>query len=106
MRGFARAAADRGQHFFYVLIPESLQQIRRAEKYEGPLSDALGELGEVSGGGSQMGESNTVAFCGVDVVVNHHDRGLKVIRECLRACGAAPETNIEEYQPAFAKLHL
>jgi len=56
MLDFAEAAAERGQHFFYVLIPESLGPIDRGEKYEDPLIDALGELGQVTGGGSQMGE--------------------------------------------------
>lgn len=106
MLGFAEAAAERGQHFFYVLIPESLRPLDRGEKYEDPLSEALGELGEVTGGGSQMGEGDTIAFCGLDVVVNHRERGLKVIRECLRACGAPSDTIIEEYVPDFAELRL
>ncbi|MCE9528307.1 MAG: hypothetical protein K8R36_19870 [Planctomycetales bacterium] len=106
MLGFAEAAAERGQHFFYVLIPESLGPMDRGEKYEDPLSDALGELGEVTGGGSQMGEGDTIAFCGLDVVVNHRDRGLTVIRECLRSCGAPLDTIIEEYVPEFAELRL
>jgi hypothetical protein len=106
MLDFAEAAAERGQHFFYVLIPEQLGPIARGEKYENPLGDALGDLGEVTGGGSQLGEGNTIAFCGLDVVVNHRDRGLKVIRECLRACGAPSNTIIEEYVPEFAELRL
>jgi hypothetical protein len=106
MLGFAEAAADRGQHFFYVLIPQSLGPMARGEKYEEPLTDALGELGEVTGGGSQLGEGNVIAFCGIDVVVNHRERGLKVIRECLRSCGAPPDTIIEEYVPKLAELRL
>ena len=106
MLGFAEAAAERGQHFFYVLIPEPLGPMDRGEKYEDPLSDALGELGEVTGGGSQLGEGDTIAFCGLDVVVNDRDRGLKVIRECLRSCGAPEDTIIEEYVPEFAELRL
>ena len=106
MLGFAEAAAERGQHFFYVLVPEPLGPTDRGEKYEDPLSDALGELGEVTGGGSQMGEGDTVSFCGLDVVVNHRERGLKVIRECMRSCGAPPDTIIEEYVPEFAALRL
>ena len=106
MRGFAQAAAERGQHFFYVLIRESLGPAERVEKYEGPLNDALGDLGEVTGGGSQLGESGAIAYCGLDVVVNHRDRGLKVIRECLRTLGAPANTIIEEYLPEFAELQL
>jgi hypothetical protein len=50
MQNFAQAAADDGQHFFYLRIPEGLGPMARAEKYEEPLADALGELGEITGG--------------------------------------------------------
>jgi hypothetical protein len=106
MRGFAKAAAERGQHFFYVLIPEPLGPMERGARYEDPLMNALGELGEVTGGGSQLGEGDTIAFCGLDVVVNHRERGLKVIRECLRSCKAPSDTVIEEYVPKFGQLRL
>lgn len=106
MRGFAEAAAERGQHFFYVLIRGPLPPLDRGDKYEEPLAEALGELGEVTGGGSQLGEGDTIEYCGLDVVVNHRDRGLKVIRECLRLCGAPTNTIIEEYVPEFGELRL
>ncbi len=85
MRELADAAATRGQHFFYVRIPESLGPFDRGAKYEDPLSAALGELGEVTGGGSQLGVGNLIEYCGVDVVVNDRDRGLKVIRQSVRS---------------------
>lgn len=106
MRDFAETAAERGQHFFYILIPESLRPVDRRDKYEIPLSDALGPLGQITGGGSQLGEGQTIAFCGLDIVVNHRERGLKVIRDCMRQCGAPVDTIIEEYVPEFAELRL
>ncbi len=106
MRELAEAAADRRQHFFYILLREPLSPMDRGEKYESPLADALGELGKVTGGGSQLGKKKTIAFCGVDVVVNDRDRGLRVIRECLRSCGAAADTVIEEYMPDLQALRL
>lgn len=106
MLDLAEDAAERGGHFFYVLIPESLGPIARGEKYEDPLIEALGDLGEVTGGGSQLGEGDTIAFCGVDIVVNDRDRGLKVIRKCLRSSGAPACTIIEESVPEFAELTL
>jgi len=106
MQDFAFAAAERGQHFFYIRIPEPVGPIDRGSKYEVPLSDALGELGEITGGGSQMGDGGVIAFCGIDVVVNHRDRGLKTIRACLESCGAPVGTIIEEYVPAYAELPL
>jgi len=106
MRDFAHVAANRHQHFFYVLFHEPLGPFERGEKYEDPLTEALGELGSVTGGGSQLGEGKTIAFCGIDVVVNERDRGLEVIRACLRKCGAGADTVIEEYVPAFRQLRL
>jgi len=47
MRDFALAAAERGQYFFYVLIREPLAPLDRGNKYEDPLAEALGEVGEV-----------------------------------------------------------
>jgi|SRR3954463_9332431 hypothetical protein len=102
----AEAAAERGQHFFCILIPEPLKPAERSEKYENPLSDALGELGEITGGGSQLGEGDTIAFCGLDIVVNHREHGLRAIRQCLRSCGAPSNTIIEEFVPRFAELSL
>jgi hypothetical protein len=106
MLGFAEDAAEQGQHFFYVRIPESIGPVERDEKYAEPLGDALGELGEVTGGGSQLGEGNTIAYCGLDVVVNDRDRGLNVIRQSMRACGAPAATVIEEYLPEYRELPL
>ena len=106
MLGLSEAAAERGQHFFYVLLREPLGPLDRGEKYEDPLAAALGELGEVTGGGSQMGEGDTIQYCGLDVVVNDREHGLRVIRECLRTCGAASDTVIEEYIPEFREVPL
>jgi hypothetical protein len=47
MRDFALVAAERGQYFFYVLIREPLAPLDRGNKYEDPLAEALGEVGEV-----------------------------------------------------------
>lgn len=106
MHDLAKQAAEHGRHFFYVLIREPLGPIDRGNKYEDPLTAALGELGKVTGGGSQLGEGNTIEYCGIDVVVNDRDRGLKVIRKCLRQCGAALDTVIEEYVPDYKELAL
>ncbi|MFO0865147.1 MAG: hypothetical protein U0744_10940 [Gemmataceae bacterium] len=106
MRDMAEAASDRGQHFFYVLIREPLGPMDRGDKYEEPLAAALGHLGDVTGGGSQLGEGNSIEYCGIDIVVNDRDRGLEAIRKCLRTCGAPDDTVIEEYIPVFQELRL
>ncbi|MDB5296666.1 MAG: putative lipoprotein, partial [Phycisphaerales bacterium] len=106
MLGFAAEAADLGQHFFYVLIRGPVGPAERGEKYEDPLADALGDLGEVTGGGSQLGDGDAIEYCGLDVVVNDCGRGLSVIRACLRSCHAPADTVIAEYLPAFRELPL
>ena len=106
MLELAEAAHQRGQHFFYIRIPESIGPVERGEKYEDPLADALGELGDVTGGGSQLGAADTIEYCGVDVVVNDRDRGLRVIRQVMRSRGAPAATVIEEYLPKYHESPL
>ena len=106
--GFAEGAHERGHFFFYVRIPGDIQPIERGERFEDPLQAALDaeDLGEVTGGGSQMGEGKTVAFCGLDVEVTDRERGLHVIRQVMRRLDAPPGTVIEEYLPVFRELSL
>jgi hypothetical protein len=106
--GFAEDARDRGEFFFYVRIPGDVQPLERGERYEDPLQAALNaeDLGEVTGGGSQMGEGKSVAFCGLDVVVRDRDRGLALIRAVMRQLGAPPGTVIEEYLPSYREHSL
>jgi hypothetical protein len=106
--GFAEGAQERGNFFFYVRIPEDVQPIERGERYEDPLQDALNaeDLGEVTGGGSQMGEGKSIAFCGLDVEVYDRDRGLALIRSVMRRLGASPDTIIEEYLPTYREHSL
>jgi hypothetical protein len=104
--GFAEGAQERGHFFFYVRIPGDIQPIERGERFEDPLQAALDaeDLGEVTGGGSQMREGKTVEFCGLDVEVTDRDRGLQIIREVMRRSDPPPGTVIEEYLPVFREL--
>jgi len=89
--------------FFYIRIPDHVAPLDRGSRYEDPLQQSLSAagIGEVTGGGSQLGEDNTIAYCGLDVVVSDRDRGLAVIRETLRHLGVPPSTVIEEYLPVY-----
>ena len=108
MLGFAERAAENGEHFFYVRIPESLGPHERGSRYEDPLREALiaSELGEVTGGGSQLGEGKSIVYCGLDVVVADRKRGLAFIREVMQRLGASPDTIIEEYLPSYREHGL
>ena len=106
MLDFAKEAAENGHHFFYIRIPESLGPLARGEKYEDPLGKAMGNLGEVTGGGSQLGEGSSIAYCGIDVIVTDRAQGLEIIRRAMHACGAPADTIIEEYLPKYRELRL
>ena len=108
MLGFAERAAERGEHFFYVRIPESLDPHERGSRYEDPLRVALtaAGLGDVTGGGSQLGEGESIVYCGLDVVVTDRKRGLAFIREVMQRLGATPATIVEEYLPFYREHSL
>ena len=76
--------------FVYIKIPAPLGPLERGERYEDPLEAVLSQhqLGEVSGGGSQLGDEGadgtaTVAFCGVDVSSTDRERTLAMLRDEL-----------------------
>jgi hypothetical protein len=108
MLGFAKSAALDGKHFFYIRIPEPIDPFERCDRYEDPLGAALAAagLGDVTGGGSQLGGGNSIEYCGIDVVVTDRNRGLAFIRETMQQLGASPATAIEEYLPAYREHRL
>ena len=103
MLEFSEAAAERGEFFFYVRIPEDLQPLARGDRYEDPLQDALAaaDVGEVTGGGSQLGEGTSIENCGIDVVVRDRAQGLELICMEMRRLGAPRGTVVEEYLPSY-----
>ncbi len=107
--GLAEGARERGRFFFYVRIPGDIQPILRGERFEEPLQAALeaADLGEVSGGGSQLaGRGKEIEFCGLDVEVTDRERGLSLIREVMHRLDAPRGTVIEEYLPVYRELPL
>ena len=101
MYDFACSAVEDGNHFLYVLIPGDIRPVERGNRFEDPLQESLraSGLGEVTGGGSQMGEGDTVEYCGIDVIVYDLDRGIQHLKEELSRLGAPPNTVIEQYLP-------
>jgi hypothetical protein len=96
----ADAASD--THFVYVKLPEALMPDERSAKYEEPLGASLEErdLGEVTGGGTQLGEKRAdgkrgIEFCGVDVELTDLDRGRALLRKRLVQLGARPGTELQ-----------
>ena len=63
-------------------------------------------LGKVNGGGQQLGEGNSIVYCGVDVILSERVRGLELLREILSRLDAPTGTVIEEFLPEFAEHPL
>jgi hypothetical protein len=88
--------------FVFVKIPESIMPVDRGEKYEDPLDNSLKKdaLGEVTGGGSQLGEpdkdgSRHIEWVGIDVELVDLARGLPALKAELKRLGVPPGTSIE-----------
>ena len=105
MTEWAQNAWDDGKYFVYVRIPKSLSPFERSDKYEDPLIDGLARqnLGEVVGGGSRLGEGKSIAYCGIDVLLNERSKGFEMLTAELRRLGAPSGTVIEEFVPTFTE---
>jgi hypothetical protein len=94
--------ADSAAVFVFVKIPESLMPIDRGDKYEDPLDEALKKagLGEVTGGGSQLGDPNPdgtprIEWIGIDVDLIDLPKGLPFLKAELSRLGAPKGTTLE-----------
>ncbi|MEF3083263.1 hypothetical protein V3391_13700 [Luteimonas sp. SMYT11W] len=88
--------------FVFVMIPESIWPVARGEKYEDPIHTALQQdgLGEVTGGGSQVGPPGsdgepTIEWVGIDIELFDLPRGLALLRSELKRIGAPAGTTFE-----------
>jgi len=82
----------------------------RGKKYEDPLDTALkaANLGEVTGGGSQLGElrkdgTRGIDWVGIDVEVTNIERGIPFIKSELVRLGA-PAATVLEFNRAGVKV--
>ena len=88
--------------FVFVKIPESIMPIERGDKYEDPLDASLKQsgLGEVTGGGSQLGDPNPdgsahIVWVGIDVELVSLETGLPFLKQELLKLGAPDATTLE-----------
>ena len=88
--------------FVFIKIPYSIIPIERGEKYEDPVDDALTEagVGEVTGGGSQLGEPNeagnrNIEWVGIDIDLTDLANGIPLLKSELKRLGAPAGTTIE-----------
>lgn len=90
------------ESFVYVKLPGNIMPIERGDLYEDPINDLLSKhsLGEVTGGGSQLGDNDadgnpTVEYAGVDLDVSDLAAALPILRDALLSLKA----------PLGAELH-
>jgi len=89
--------------FVFVRIPESLEPLERAEKYEDSLEESLASsgVGVLTGGGAMLSAPDAdghreIEYCGIDVDLFDFDAGLELLRTELKRLGA-PRGTILEY---------
>lgn len=101
----AQSAAEEGKHFVYVRIPGDIKPLERADHFEDPLTEILRDygLGDVMGGGSQLGEGDTIEYCGVDIELTDRKRGLALLKSSLQQLEAPKGTVVEEFLPEFCE---
>ena len=88
--------------FVFVRIPEQIMPMDRGAKYEDPLDASLKRegLGEVTGGGTQLGKPDangkkSIEWVGVDVELSDIEDGLTFLKAELRHLGAPSGTTLE-----------
>lgn len=99
----APVQADNAARFFvFVKVPEPLTPVERGQKYGDPLDEMLKreQLGEVTGGGSQLSEPDaegrrSVEWVGLDVELLDLERGIPALKQELLRLGAPAGTTLE-----------
>ena len=86
----------------FVVLPEALDPEERGLRYEDPIDTELQlhGLGEVSGGGTQLGEekadgSRDIEYCGVDVDTTDVTAAREFLRTYLPTLGCPPGCRLE-----------
>jgi len=91
-----------GHLFVYVRMPVDMPPTERGRKFEDPLDEALqaAGLGEVSGGGSEMGRKGpdgrqSVVAIGIDVDLTNGQKGVPFLKQRLIRLGAPKGTVLQ-----------
>src|SRR5437660_2752478 len=89
--------------FVFVRIPESLEPVERAAKYEDALEESLAAsgVGVLTGGGAMLSAPDgdghrDIEWCGIDIELCEFDAGLKLLRTELHRLDA-PKGTVLEY---------
>jgi hypothetical protein len=84
------------RHVVIARMYEHIEPMDRGDRYEDPLQTALeaGNLGRVTGGGSQLNELGGIEFADVEIELADLDDALRVVREALEKAGAPQGSEI------------
>jgi hypothetical protein len=91
----------------FAKIMDPVMPIERVTKYEDPLLDTLEtrKLGEVTGGGTEMGKDKKIEWVGIDLQLADLDGAVELVRQRLRELGA-PEGSVLEFKRGDQKISL
>ena len=81
-------------HSLTILFRPGMEPVDRFD-IEDALGEALGEVGEITGGGTMVDLSES----DISVEVDDREEGLRIIREVLQGLKVAKSTVIVEYEP-------
>jgi hypothetical protein len=94
----------------YIYLPGSIEPLDRGDRFEDPIDEELQRLGlgQVSGGGSQLGSERAdgtrmIEFCGIDVDTNDVDGARETLRMLLPKLGCPARTQLH-YREAESPL--
>ncbi len=75
-----------------------LQPVHRGELFEDPLDEVMqaGRLGNVTGGGTQLGVTREVQFCDIEIELHgEREHGIRAVIEKLEALGAPKQSKLK-----------
>lgn len=84
-------------YFVTAKIPDPILPMERGRKYQIPLEEVLipRKLGLVTGGGTQMGPNNSIAWIDLEIGLANLEEALEITRQKLRELGAPPGSVLE-----------
>jgi hypothetical protein len=87
-------------HYVIARLPEPIEPLRRASRYEDPLTAALKPrgLGEVTGGGSQLNANGIIEFVEIEIGLANLGDALAVVQDTLRKLGVPPGSELHVHR--------
>ena len=85
--------------FLLAHLPVGISPFERADRFEDPLEEALGNLGQVTGAGTSVDDNGVPDSCDIEIEVSDVIRALPIIRRVLVEQGAPDGTVVARLSP-------